>query len=36
MPIAFADDMKLGGIGSMLEDNIRIQRAADELDKWSK
>lgn len=36
MLITFADDMKLGRRGSMLEGSIRIQRALEELDKWSK
>lgn len=36
MLITFADDIKLGMTGSMLEGSIRIQRALEKLDKWSK
>lgn len=36
MLITFAHDMKLGGTVSILKGSIRIQRALEELDKWSK
>lgn len=36
MFITFADDMKLGRTGSVLGHSFRIQRALEELDKWSK
>ena len=36
MLITFAHDMKLGGTESILKGSIRIQRALEELDKWSK
>lgn len=36
MLITFVDDMELGRTRSMLEGSIRIQRAPEVLDKWSK
>ena len=33
--IKFADDMKLGGTTSILEDRIRIQNDLDKLEKWT-
>lgn len=33
--IKFADDTKLGGTTSILEDRIRIQNDLDKLEKWT-
>lgn len=33
--IKFADDTKLGGTTSVLEDRIRIQNYLDKLEKWT-
>uniref|UniRef100_A0A674JM42 Reverse transcriptase domain-containing protein n=1 Tax=Terrapene triunguis TaxID=2587831 RepID=A0A674JM42_9SAUR len=34
--IKFADDTKLGGVASALEDRIKIQNDLDKLEKWSE